>query len=220
VAPPSRPSGPPPRAGYPRGVPVGTYTVMDGEGKPVGSEEFRCAPGPAGWRYFSTIETTVPEPHRETVDLVVDNRWLPVRLRVDTGSHHVDLTAEDARLVGVRDGEPLEIHWDRRLDLDYLSPSFNAVTANRLGRTAEIEVVFFDPVTCEPRLVDQRYELIGQEQVATPVGRFAAARWQYTALGSGWSRPIWVANDVVVAYQDVFELAAYEPGPQGPFPLD
>jgi hypothetical protein len=122
-------------------------------------------------------------------------------------------------LVGVRDGETLEIPWKHRLDLDYLSPSFNAVTASRLGRTADIEVVFFDPVTCEPRLVNQRYERTGEEEVATPVGRFAATRWQYTALGSGWSRPLWVAVDIVVSYQDVFELASYEPGPRGPFPL-
>jgi hypothetical protein len=128
--------------------------------------------------------------------------------------------AEESRLVGVRDGEPAEIPWKERLDLDYLSPSFNAVTANRLGRTAEIEVVYFDPVTCQPRLVNQRYELFGEEGVATPVGRFAATRWQYTSLGSGWTRPLWVAGDVVVAFQDVFELATYESGPRGPFPLD
>lgn len=200
-------------------MPVGTYTVMDGEGNPVGTEEFRCAPGPAGWRYFSNIETSVPKPHAETVDFVADERWRPVRLRVSTGSHHLDLTAEDERLVGERDGEALEITWKERLDLDYLSPAFNAVTANRLGRTAEIEVVFFDPVTCQPRLVNQRYERVGDEEVPTPVGRFAATRWQYTALGSGWSRPLWVAGDIVVSYRDVFELAAYEPGPRGPSPL-
>lgn len=193
---------------------------MDGNGNPVGTEEFRCAPGPAGWRYFSTIETSDPEPHRETVDLVVDDRWLPVRLRVDTGFHRIDLAAEETRLTGVRDGEPVEIPWKRRLDLDYLSPSFNAVTANRLGRTEEIEVVFFDPVTCEPHLEGQRYELLSEEDmVETPVGRFAASRWQYTGLRSGFTRQLWVAGDVVVAYPGLFELAAFDPGPRGPFPI-
>jgi hypothetical protein len=192
---------------------------MDGKGNPVGAEEFRCAPGPAGWRYFASIETSVPEPHRETVDFVVDDRWLPVRLRIDTGSHDVDLTAEEPRLIGTRDGEPLEIAWEGRLDLDYLSPSFNAVTANRLGRTEEIRVVYLDPVTCEPHVVPQRYELGDEEEVNTPVGRFRAARWRYTGLSTGWTGPLWVAGDIVVAFENVFELAAYEPGPRGPFPL-
>jgi hypothetical protein len=200
-------------------VPAGVYTVMDGKGNPVGAEEFRCAPGPAGWRYFASIETSLPEPHRETVDFVVDDRWLPVRLRVDTGSHDVNLTAEETRLVGTRDGVPLEIAWETRLDLDYLSPSFNAVTANRLGRTEEIRVVYLDPFTCEPHLFGQRYELGDEEEVTTPVGRFTATRWQYTGLDTGWTGPLWVSGDIVVAFQGVFELAAYDPGPRGPFPI-
>lgn len=200
-------------------MPAGVYTVMDGKGNPVGTEEFRCAPGPAGWRYFATIETSVPEPHREVVDFVVDDRWLPVRLHIDTGSHDVDLAAEESRLFGTRDGEPLEIHWETRLDLDYFSPCFNAVTAARLGRTEEIRVVYLDPVTCEPHLVRQRYELVSQEAVATPVGRFTASRWQYTGLDTGWTGALWVAGDIVVSFENVFQLAAYDPGPRGPFPL-
>ena len=200
-------------------MPIGVYTVMDGKGKPVGTEEFRCAPGPAGWRYFATIETSNPDPHRETVDLMVDGSWLPVRLRIDTGSHQVDLAAEDDRLVGTRDGEPLDIAWETRLDLDYFSPCFNAVTANRLGRTEEIRVVYLDPVTCEPHLVSQRYELMGEEDVGTPVGLFSATRWHYTGLDSGWTGSLWVAGDIVVSFEIVFELAAYEHGPRGPFPF-
>ena len=34
-------------------MPVGRYTVMDGEGNRVGTEEFRCAPGLAGGRSTS-----------------------------------------------------------------------------------------------------------------------------------------------------------------------
>lgn len=199
-------------------MPAGIYTVMDGKGNPVGAEEFRCAPGPAGWRYFASIQTSVPEPHRETVDLVVDDRWLPVRLRIDTGSHSVDLAAEEGRLFGTRDGETLEIGWDGRLDIDYFSPSFNGVTANRLGRTEEIRVVYLDPVTCLPHVVQQRYELMGEEAVGTPVGRFTATR-QYTGLDTGWTGVLWVAGDIVVSFENVFELAAYDPGPRGPFPV-
>ena len=200
-------------------MPAGRYTVQDGSGRAVGTESFRCAPGPAGWRYFAEIETAVPEPHREIVDFVVDDAWRPVRLRIDTGSHDLAMVVEGGRATAVLDGAPVDVPFGAEVELDYLSPCFNAVTANRLGRTADIEVLYFRPVTCEPVPMRQRYELEGEEEIETPVGRLRAARWRYTALGSGFTRPLWVAGDLVVAYEDVFELAEYDPGRSGPFPL-
>ena len=82
----------------------------------------------------------------------------------------------------------------------------------RLDATAEIEVVFLRAVTCESTIERQRYELLGNEEVAAPAGRFVARRWRYTALSSGWSRDLWVAGDVVVAYEGTFALEGYEPG--------
>jgi len=89
----------------------------------------------------------------------------------------------------------------------------------RLDATAEIEVVFLRAVTCESTIERQRYELLGNEEVATPAGRFVARRWRYTALSSGWSRDLWVAGDVVVAYEGTFALEGYEPGQTGARPL-
>jgi hypothetical protein len=192
---------------------------MDGRGRPVGTEEFTCASGPLGWRYAARIHTEVPEPHEETVDLVVDAGWRPVRTRIETGSHELLLQAEGDRLTGFLDGQPIETPWGPEHHLDYLSPAYNAVTAMRLADTAEIEVVYLLPVTCEPTMTRQRYELLGDEDVDTPVGRFAARRWRYTALASGFTRELWTAADVVVAYDDVFRLDAYEPGATGPRPL-
>ena len=200
-------------------MPVGRYTVMDGSGRPVGTEDFRCAPGPAGWRYAASIVTTEPEPHREIVDFVVDSSWRPVRLRIDTESHQLSLALQGDRLVGTRDGRQVDEPFGPETEIDYLSPCFNAVTANRLSGSAEIDVVFLKPVTCEPVRMRQRYERLGEERVSTPVGTFAAIAWQYTALDSGFNRRLWVAGDVVVAYEDVFELAEYDPGPRGPFPV-
>jgi hypothetical protein len=190
---------------------------MDGAGAVVGTEEFRAARAPAGWRYVSEIRTSDPEPHRETVDLVVDDAWRPRRLRIDTGTHELLVSAADGTLAGTRDGAPVEIPWDGE-DVDYLSPCFNGVTAERLASTAEIEVLYLEPFTLETRVERQRYELLGDEQVTTPVGRFTARAWRYTALPSGWSRLLWVADGIVVAYEDLFELVAYEPGASGPFP--
>jgi hypothetical protein len=198
-------------------MPIGRYVVMDA-GRPVGTEEFRCAPGPAGWRYFSQIETILPEPHREVVDLVVDGSWRPVRLRIDTERHRLDLVADGDRLTGRRDDRPLDLEFGPNVELDYLSPCFNVVTATRLGRGAEIEVLYLEPFTCEPVQERQRYQHQGGEEVDTPVGRFSAERWRYTSLRSGWSVSFWLAGDVVVAYEGLFTLEEYEPGPRGPYP--
>lgn len=200
-------------------MPTGRYAVMDGDGNTVGTEDFRCAPGPAGWRYFSEIQTTEPEPHGEAVDLVVDTAWRLVRARIATGRHEIRLLREGDVLEAIRDGEPIPMPWRPGLDLDYLSPAFNAVTANRLQHTSDIEVVFLEPVTCRPRLEPQRYELLGLEEVETPVGTFDARRWRYTALSTGWTRELWVAGDVLVHYEGLFELVWYEAGASGPHPL-
>jgi hypothetical protein len=200
-------------------MPSGRYVVMDGDGNPVGTEEFRCAPGPAGWRYFSEIQTGLPERHDEIVDLVVDAEWHPVRVRIATGSHEIELTASERSLTGWLDGEPAVLPWGRQMHIDYLSPAFNAVTANRLDASAEIDVVYLAPVSCEPTVQRQRYELIGDDETATPVGRFQTRRWRYTTLDSGWTADLWVAGDVVVAYEGLFELESYEPGASGPSPL-
>ena len=45
-------------------MPFGRYTVFRDGGEPVGTEEFRAAPGPMGWRYFSEVETKEPRTTR------------------------------------------------------------------------------------------------------------------------------------------------------------
>lgn len=192
---------------------------MDGDGNPVGTEDFRCAPGPLGWRYFADIATSDPQPHHEIVDLAVDTDWRPVRTRIATGSHEILLIREDDTLTGFRDGEQIHLPFGAGVHLDYLSPAYNAVTTLRLGGTAEIEVVYLDPVTVEPRPGRQRYEDLGDDEVDTPGGRFAARRWGFAALGSAWSRDLWVAGDVVVRFDGLYELEWYEAGASGPRPL-
>jgi hypothetical protein len=199
-------------------MPQGRYLVMDGYGNAAGTENFRCAPGPAGWRYFAEISTREPTPHDEIVDLVVDGSWRPVRVRISTGSHDLLLAAEGDVLRGSLDGESVTAPWGPDRHVDYLSPAFNAVTANRMDRTTDIDVVYLEAVTCTPTEERQRYELLGDEEVATAVGEFAARRWRFTALSTGWSRDLWVAGDVIVRYEGLFELEEYEAGASGPRP--
>ncbi|HEX5937271.1 MAG TPA: putative glycolipid-binding domain-containing protein [Actinomycetota bacterium] len=197
-------------------MPSGRYAVRGRSGDVVGTEDFRCAPGPMGWRYVSEIEREEPSMHREIVDVAVDGSWRVVRTRIETGSHAIMLEPDGDMLVGVRDGEHVEVPWGSDTHLDYLSPAFNAITAQRIADTSEIDVVYLEPVTLEPTTMRQRYELIRREIVDTPAGRFLAVRWRYTALTSGWTSELWVAEDVVVRYDRAFELIAYERGATGP----
>lgn len=197
-------------------MPAGRYAILGKSGEPVGTEGFRCAPGPVGWRYFSDVRTSEPTPHHETVDVVVDAEWRAVRLRVDTGEHDILLEAAGDTFTGFRDRVALELPWRPDLHLDYLTPATNLITTRRLTATAEIHVVNLAPVTLEPTVVRQRYELLGDEDVDTPVGRFGATRWRHTSLDSGWTSDLWVAGDVVVRHDRLFELEWYDPGATGP----
>jgi hypothetical protein len=199
-------------------MPSGHYVVLGPDGEPVGSEDFRCAPGPMGWRYFSDIKTIEPTPHDEIVDVAVDADWRPVRLRIETGAHRLLLQAGEGRLSGYRDGAAIETPWSDETHLDYFSPAFNAITCRRLSRTTEIEVVFIQPFTLEPVMQRQRYELLREEEVETKVGLFQATKWRYTSLGDGWTAHLWSAADIVVRYEALFELTAYEPGASGVSP--
>jgi hypothetical protein len=202
-------------------MPFGRYSVLGDNGQAVGSEEFRCAPGPMGWRYFSQGETTDPSPHSETIDVAVDADWRIARVRIDTGEHEILLepTPSGAALTGYRDRKPIEIPYGPDVHLDYFTPATNAITAHRLTGTAEIDVVYLEPVTLEPTRVRQRYELIGDEDIATPVGTFGATRWRFTALDSGWTADLWVAGDIVAKYERLFELTLLDPGASGPQPI-
>jgi len=200
-------------------VPSGRYAVRGRGGDVVGTEDFRCAAGPVGWRYFSEIQRDEPTPHTEIVDVVVDDAWRIVRTRIETGEHSILLEPRDGSLIGTQDGEEIQIAWSPDMHLDYLTPAMNAITAMRLDASAEIDVVYLEPVSLEPTLVRQRYELLGTDLVATPAGRFESQRWRYTALETGWTSELWVADDVVVRYDRAFELISYEPGATGPVPV-
>jgi hypothetical protein len=196
-------------------MPTGRYTVLGDDGAPAGTEDFRCAPGPMGWRYFSDIRTD----HHEIVDIAVDRDWRIARLRIDTGEHDILLEPRGDTLAGYRDHQEIDIPYGSQMHLDYFTPATNAITCRRLSETTEIEVVYLEPVTLEPTAVRQRYEHHGPEAVTTPVGTFEATRWNFTSLDSGWTADLWIAGDTVVRYDRLFTLEAYEPGASGAAPV-
>jgi hypothetical protein len=200
-------------------MPTGRYTILGDDGRPVGTESFRCAPGPMGWRYFSDVDTTEHGRHHEVVDIAVDADWRIARVRIHTGAHELLLERHGDLISGWRDGVALELAFGPDAHLDYLTPATNLITTRRLTGTTEIDVAFIEPFTLEPVRERQRYERRGDEEVETAVGRFAATRWGYTSIDSGWSSDLWVAGDVVVRYDRIFELVDYEPGANGPRPI-
>ncbi|MGZ8629081.1 MAG: hypothetical protein ACXWYN_10215, partial [Actinomycetota bacterium] len=113
----------------------------------------------------------------------------------------------------------IELEYGPELHLDYFTPATNAIAAHRLTGTTAIDVLYLAPLTIEPSRVRQRYELIGDERVETPVGAFDARRWRYTSLDSGWTADLWVAGDIVVRYERLFDLIWLDPGASGPHPI-
>jgi hypothetical protein len=200
-------------------MPFGRYTVFGEDGDPAGTEEFRCAPGPMGWRYFAEIQTADPVPHHETLDVAVDAGWRIARVRIQNPEHEVLLESGSGVLTGWLDRRPVEIPYGPDMHLDVFTPATNAISAQRLSGTAEIDVVYLAPYTLEPSRVGQRYERIGDERVETPVGAFDATRWRFTALDSGWTSDLWIAGDIVVRYERLFSLEWLDPGASGPRPI-
>ena len=203
-------------------MPFGRYSILGDDGEPVGTEDFRAAPGPMGWRYFSEVQTEVPHPHHETLDVAVDAQWRIANLRMATGNHEILLRPDDGGSVlrGYRDREEIEVAYGPDVHVDYRTPATNAITTHRLGSTAEIDVISLEPVSLEPTRVRQRYEREAEEPIITSAGTFHATRWRSTALDSGWSALLWVADDTVLRYEGLYELEWLDPGASGPRPLD
>lgn len=198
-------------------MPSGTYAIFDEAGTQIGEETFRTAPGIAGSRYFATARLSSPKIHDAIVDVSTDIAWHPVRIRMDTGGHHLLLQRSDEGFIGSHDGQQIE-HGPAE-DFDYPSPTFTAATIDRIALRdepfVEVAPVRITAFTLTLMSVRHRYERLGDEAVATPVGSFAATHWKRS--GDGPDVDIWVAGDLVVAATGRYVLTAYDPG-VGPVP--
>lgn len=197
-------------------MPAGQYQIF-GDDDVVAMEAFRSAPGPAGWRYFSTVSWM--DGTTGNVDLSVNASWEPVRVRVQAGAHHTLLMVRGPAVNGVLDDEEVSLPYESSMSIEFPSPAFLAATARRLGsETAELEVLALDPETLRAHRETHRYEFVGAEAVETPVGTFEAQRWHFIAPRPRFSRSFWVAGDVCVAAEDLYELVTYEALANGPVP--
>ncbi len=160
-------------------MPAGSYRLGSGV-----VEEFRCAAGPAGWRYVATRTDGL------ALDLAVDAAWRPVRLL---------LTGPAGELRGGAVGP--ELLWRRGEDEHRAdaagftgdSPVFALVTARMLGLavggTARVRLVALSPA-------------LGALTVEQGWGRTpdveGVQRWEAADLATGERRVVHLADDVVV----------------------
>ncbi|TMK51064.1 MAG: hypothetical protein E6G59_09200 [Actinobacteria bacterium] len=154
------------------------------------TEQFRCAPGPMGWRYFSTIQDARGATN---VDLSVDAAWRPVRVRILTPEHHVLMSARGS----IQDDEPLDVPFDpETITVDFGSPCFPLATARRLGGSGEIDATVIDGEAGElmasghathfARAVDRRGRRRGRRR--TGAGRVRPRRTRLAAAVVGRAR--------------------------------
>lgn len=180
-------------------------------GASLGHERFRSAPGPAGWRSFSTLETMTGTIR---VDLAVDARWRPVRARLESDEHHLILVRRDDAFIALHDDtEELRFPRDDRTVVWFPSSS-SFVALARGAEPGNVPLLRIDPATLEPALGTGDVERLGDDVVETAAGRFAAEGWRDPD-----GRRFWVAGDVLVRAEGTHELTMYEALSSGPAPL-
>src|SRR6266545_1006790 len=113
-------------------MPSGAYTVMDGEGKAVGTEDFDLSRGLLGLHYTSSITTELPEPHKETVDVFIHPDYRPLQVRIDTWSNAVTVRLDHDPITATRNARDLQLPEEPWTEIDYLSPIFNGLTTVRM----------------------------------------------------------------------------------------
>ena len=180
----------------------------------VGTEDFRCAPGPMGWRYVSEIERHEPDSHREVVDVVVDVERRIVRARIETGSHSIrPRIAATPTLEGTLDCGRIKVPYGPS-GASATSPPPWARAPPATRGTTEIHV---GGPAAGGAGSSTRQRYVRPSQVRRDTGGPSTwPKWHYTALASGWESDLWVADDVVMRYDRAFELISYEAGATGP----
>lgn len=164
-------------------MPSGSYRLAGGV-----VESFRCAAGPAGWRYVATRTDGL------ALDLAVDAAWRPVRL-VASGSAELRGGAVGPDLLWRRGDDE---HAATAAGFTGDSPAFAVVTARMLaldvGATARVRLVRLSHAL-GALTVEQGW---GRTPDVEGVERYEAAD-----LATGERRTVHLAGDVVVDATDV-----------------
>lgn len=179
-------------------MPRGTYLHLES-----GIEEhFQCAPGPAGWRYFS-----------DSTDLTVDSRWRQIR---------VQLTADGWQIRGGLAGRDLLwVRNDQEFSADAYgfiadSPGFLVAVARSLkltpGAHTDVRLVQISGGSLAARTITQRWALTSIDAHPTDLGALPVETYAVTDLETAESYEWHLAGDVVLAAPDI-ELTSLESPP-------
>lgn len=206
-------------------MPRGTYSLLDPHGDVVGVEAFSCAPGPAGWRYVSTVtDPDAPDVVLSRVDVTVDDAWRQVRVAVHAGGWAVR-----AGCIGT------DVVWTRAPEVDAAavgvdvveesaraaalvgdSPAFLVATARLLaleeGQRKRLDVVRVTGLSCAVTVGAMGWALVGVEDHEAEAGVLRVERYEVADLNTGERCVVHLAGDVVVGADSV-ELLELESPP-------
>ena len=175
-------------------MPSGSYLLSDHDG-PYAVETFRCAAGPAGWRYVGTRTDPGGRPLL-ALDLAVDDRWRAVRLVLTAGGVELrgGMVGPEAvwRCGPDQHAEHAE-HTEHAAGFTGDSPAFAVATARLLalevGGLARLRLVRLS-AALGALTVDEGWGRTPDEQ--------GTQRYEAADLGTGARRVVHLAGEVVV----------------------
>jgi hypothetical protein len=207
-------------------VPTGEYLLTDThDGTPLAVERFRCARGPAGWRYVATrhLPGTGEEGVIGRVDVTVDDRWRQLRVEIAAGGWLVRGGLSGEGLAWVRraaDGTgEVEEYVRKAAGFAGASPAL-LVCAARMAALApegqaDLPLIVLTPPGLAATTGRQRWRLDGRTTHRSEDGaEVLVDDFTLMDLDLGSGGPVHLVDDVVLAAPGV-DLADLDPDTLG-----
>ena len=180
-------------------MPSGRY-LLSGHDGPWAVEEFRCGPGPAGWRYVGERTDPATGAPLGRVDLTLDAAGRAVRLHVAGAGWELRGGAAGADVLWRR-GE--DERTERAAGFTGTSPAYAVATSRLLSLAVEdrrrVRLVVVTEPALATRVVDEGWALTGVEDH----DGLQVARYEVADLTTGERRVVHLTGDVVVAADGV-----------------